>query len=144
VATGLLLVLGLAAAGCHKKDKPSKSKPKPVDPVQAEADVLGRELFDIVDRVMAYKSAHSGKLPISLRQAGIDSLTPTVIRRYDRLGAQPLVTIVYRRVEGRVVRSCQGTDDLQEDASLHEGAFTVTCRVADGGSRNFIVGKPPE
>jgi hypothetical protein len=133
------LLLTLATAGCHKKGKPAKPKPKPVDPVQAEADVLGRELFDIVDRVLAYKSAHTGKLPTSLRQAGIDSLASAVIRRYDRLGAQPSVSIVYRRTEGRVVASCHGTDDVQEEASLHEGTFTVMCRMTNGDSRAFTI-----
>ena len=113
----------------------------PADPAQAEAELLGRDLADIVDRVMAYRSAHQNRLPSSLRQAGIDSLAPQFVRRLGRQGSEPLVTVAFRRTDGRLVTGCSGTSAVLEDASLRGGAFEVSCTVAAGGVQTFTV--PP-
>lgn len=140
------MTLGLVA-GCGKAaDAPGRGAGAPGgsgDPAQAEAELLGRDLADIMDRVMAYRSAHQGRLPTSLRQAGIDSLAPEVIRRLSRQGSDPLLTVVFRRPEGRLLRGCAGTSMVLEDASLHAGAFEVSCLLAAGGSRTFTVPPPP-
>ena len=115
----------------------------PADPAQADAEELGRALFDAVDRIMAYRSSHQNKLPNSLRIAGIDSLSSTIVLRYAKTGSSPLVTAAFRRPSGRQVASCEGTNDVLEDASLHEGAFTITCTMVGGGSRGFSVGSRP-
>lgn len=140
-ALGLLGVLSLACGGGDADGK--KSAKPPADPLQAEAEELGHELFDTIDRIMAYRSAHQNQLPISLRQAGIDSLARTTVRRYARSGATPVVTVVFRRPAGHQLTRCQGTSDVLEDASLHEGAFTINCTQADGSTRGFSVGGRP-
>lgn len=140
---GALLGLLLLACGGDRQQPAPKPEGPPVDPVQAEAQQLGLELQDIADRVMAYRSSHSNRLPTSLRQAGIDSLTPDFIRRLGRQGADPRITILFRRTQDRHLLSCQGTNMVLEDASLHEGAFEVDCTMAGGGNRTFTVAPPP-
>ncbi len=136
LAAGLALACG-AGGGSPKPDREAP----PADPAQAEAELLGRDLADIMDRVMAYRSAHQNRLPSSLRQAGIDSLAAQFVRRLGRQGGDPLVTVVFRRAEGRVVTECSGTSVVLEDASIHGGAFEVSCALAAGGVQNFTV--PP-
>lgn len=139
VAAGLLVACG-AKKGTGKG---SEGKP-PSDPTQADAEELGKALFDAVDRVMSYRSAHQSQLPASLRSAGIDSLSSTIVLRYKKSGSSPLVTAAFRRTSGRQLASCEGTNDVLEDASLHEGAYTITCTLVGGGTRGFTVGRPPE
>ena len=138
----VLLAMGFALACGSGGDPPKRdADASPADPAQAEAELLGRDLADIVDRVMAYRSAHQNRLPSSLRQAGIDSLAPQFVRRLGRQGSEPLVTVVFRRTDGRLVTGCSGTSAVLEDASLREGAFEVSCTVAAGGVQTFTV--PP-
>ncbi|MDZ4864461.1 MAG: hypothetical protein SGJ01_13575 [Gemmatimonadota bacterium] len=141
-----VLLLGtLLALGCGR-DNHARARPDPdapVDPVQAEAELLGRELADILDRVMAYKSSHQGRLPTSFRQAGIDSLTPTVIRHLDRRGSDPLVSIRFRRPGGRQIASCEATSLLLEDMLLNAGTFDIPCLMTVGGVRSFTITPPP-
>ena len=132
----------MLACGGGSSSKKSATKP-PADPVQADAEELGHELFDTMDRIMSYRSAHQNKLPTSLRQAGIDSLASTTVRRYGTSGATPSVTVTYRRPAGHQVTSCQGTSDILEDASLHEGAFSIACILTDRSRRTFSVGHRP-
>lgn len=138
----LLLAATLAACG---GDKPTpaprrEASAPPADPAQADADTLGRELYDIVDRVMAYRSAHRNRLPGSLRQAGLDSLTQLFVRRLGRQGDEPLVTIVFRRPAGHVLKSCAGTSLVLETSMLNEGGFAVQCELVAGGTQPFSVG----
>jgi len=126
-------------------EKGSQGRPSAGSSEQAqqEAEQLGREVADIVDRVMAYRSSHRGNLPVSYRQAGIDSLTPEFVRRLSRQGDVPVVTIAFRRTAGREVASCDGTNLVLEDKLLRAGAFDVSCRLAGGGTRIFTVPPPP-
>lgn len=110
--------------------------------LQAEADLLGRELFDVVDRVMAFRTSHGNRLPASLREAGIDSLTPLFVRRLGRSGTDPLVTVAFRKSGDRELRSCRGTNLVLEEA-LVNGAWEVTCDLLAGGSRTFTVKPAP-
>jgi hypothetical protein len=59
-----------------------------------------------------------------------------------REGSDPLVTIRFRRLDGRAVAECQGTNQVLEDAMLHGGTFQVTCQLTQGGSRGFTI-EPP-
>ncbi len=132
-----------AVLGCGRGDQSSNQRSQaPISPDQAEAETLGRELFDIVDRVMAYRSSHRGNLPVSYRQAGIDSLTPQFVRRLSRQGNAPVVTIAFRRPAGQLL-SCEGTNLVLEEKQLRDGAFTITCRYQAGGTRVFTVPPPP-
>ena len=75
-----LLTLG-ALAGCGGAEAPARAASgPPIDPAQAEAELLGRDLADIVDRVMAYRSAHQNRLPSSLRQAGMPRIFSCALR----------------------------------------------------------------
>jgi hypothetical protein len=124
-------------------DKAGQGSGDAADQAQREAEQLGREVADIVDRVMAYRSSHRGSLPVSYRQAGIDSLTPEFVRRLSRQGDVPVVTIAFRRTAGRQVASCDGTNLVLEDKLLRAGAFDVSCRLTGGGTRIFTVPPPP-
>ena len=137
-----VLLLGLLALGCGKKHK-SATAGKPVDPVQLEAELLGREAADLVDRVLAYKSAHQGKLPVSLRQAGLDSLTTQTIRRLSRRGNEPVLTVIFRRAAGHQLSGCEGDRELLEDAMLTHGTFEIACDLVAGGRRTFSIAPPP-
>jgi hypothetical protein len=142
--SGLLLAL-LLLGGCRGSGTSgggSGSKDS-VDPAQHDAELLGAEVKDIVDRVMSFRSAHRGRLPPSLRQAGIDSITSSFARSLGHQGNDPLVTIRFRHPEGHRVVWCQGTNQVLEDGVLHDGAFEVGCGLAGGGNRTFLVGKPP-
>ena len=143
----MVLALGVALTGCGKNEAKPKAKPAaedeaPADPAQADAQALGAEVFDIMDRVVAYKASHQGRLPTSFRQAGIDTLTATTTRGLSRVGGDPLVTIRFRRMEGPQLESCSGTNLVIEQAMMNEGTFEVQCVVADGATRTFTVRRP--
>ncbi len=110
---------------------------------QAEAEQLGREAAEIIDRVMAYKSSHRDNLPTSFRQAGIDTLVSQFIRRLGREGSDPRVTIVFRSTSGREVTACSGTNAVLEDKLLRAGVFDVDCTLRDGSRRVFTIPLPP-
>ena len=142
---GWIVVAGLiVACGAKKASGKDSGGKHPADPAQADAEELGRALFDAVDRVMSYRSSHQNNLPNSLRSAGIDSLSPAIVLRYGTSGSSPLVTAAFRRTSERQLSSCEGTNDVLEDASLHAGAYTITCTLVGGGSRGFTVGRPSE
>jgi len=136
-ALALLLAGLVACGGAAEKDARAAA-----EQAQLEAEELGREVADIVDRVMAYRSSHRGNLPASFRQAGIDSLTPAFVRRLARQGEDPLVIIAWRRSAGRELVSCQGTNLVLEDQQLRGGTFDVSCYLKAGGSRVFTVPPP--
>ena len=131
----LLLVLA-----CSKGEEQTRTAEVkvPVDPVVADATLLGNELRDVVDRVMAYRSSHQNRLPNSLRQAGIDSLAPQFVRRLERQGSDPLVTIAFRKLEGRAVSRCRGTNSVLEDIVMH-GSFALACDLTSGGFRSVTI-----
>jgi hypothetical protein len=111
-----------------------------VDPVQAEANQLGREIFEVVDKVMAYRASHFGQLPPSLPALGVDSLTPTTIRRLTDEATFPRVTAVFRRTDGRAIQYCSGTNKVLEDSMLNSGPFTIACLLVSGETKDFTVG----
>jgi len=134
-----------------------QEKPKPVPPgeappagqhdtaTQAEQDArfLGKDLVDILDQVLSYKTSHRGRIPRSLREVGIDSLGPATIRRLSVENGQPIITVVYRQLAGRQVRSCQGGRDVLDESTLSGGAFTLNCILADGTPSSVHVPAPP-
>lgn len=139
-----VIALGLGAIACSQEKTPkSKAPPVPTDPVQAEAEAISRELVDVLDRVVAYKSSHRDRIPTSLRQAGLDSLTPDYIRRIGRDGTLPKVTIVIRRPAGRHVASCAATSRVLEDRVLREGTYQLRCAMVGGEDRTFVIPPTP-
>jgi hypothetical protein len=139
----IFAVLAALALGCNSEKRKQKAAQAAEHTPQGNAQLLGRELAQVIDRVMAYRSAHRGQLPASLRLAGIDSLTPVFSREYARQGGDPLITIRFRNLTGRQVAGCRGTNMVLEDAMLHEGRFEVTCELTDGGRKAFTIEPPP-
>jgi hypothetical protein len=141
VLVALLLGAACSGGGGGSPAQPPRRASPRKDAAQADAELLGREVFEIVDRVMSYRSSHRGKLPASLRQAGLDSLAPLYVRRLGRQGSDPLVTIVFRNTTGHVLSDCRGSNAVLEDQALRGGSFDVTCTVIGGGPRRFTI--PP-
>ena len=128
-----LLVIAIAG-GCGKKEepKPPVSEGVPVSGAPADAQQLGTEMFELIDRIADYRSSHEGQPPKSLRQLGVDSLTASTVRRLAVQGRTFTVTVVYRRPEGRVVQNCSAGEDALEQAALNEGRFAVSCDTPSG------------
>jgi hypothetical protein len=129
-----------AAAPAQAAAGAGPATPAPGGQAQAEAAQLGREIFDLVDRTMNYRSAHFGDFPASLPAMGVDSLTHLTIRRLVVRGKVPTVTVVFRNAGAHAVTACSGTNKVLEDSMLNGGPYTVSCALADGSSQDFTVG----
>ena len=143
IAAALLSAALLSACG---KDTPGASgggatRPPPPagDEAQAEATILGRDVFTLLDQLAAYAAANQRKYPGTLRLAGIDSLTPTLARRIDTRVSPPMAFAMFRNPLGHLLTSCRGTTDLLEESALNEGRFTVTCTDSGGRSSPYTV-----
>jgi hypothetical protein len=134
------VVLGTLLVGCGGSDSPTPGNdgatPTQGATATAEDDaaVLGREIYDLVDRAMSYRSAHRGRLPANLRELGIDELTPVTSRTLTVDGSVPVVTVGFRSAAGHTLANCRATSDALEEASLSGGAFSLTCNLAAGGT----------
>lgn len=142
----VVLSLLCALAGACGKDKspsqanpPSRPAPPTGDVAQDEATLLGRDVFQLVDRLAAYAAANQRKYPTSLRSAGIDSLTPKIARQIDTRAKPPMAFAMFRNPLGHQLTSCRGTTDLLEESALNDGLFTVTCTDANGQSSPYKV-----
>lgn len=141
VATALVCAVG--ACGKDKSPAPASPPARPAPPsgevAQQEATLLGRDVFDVVDRLASYAAANQRKYPASLQLAGIDSLTPKVARRIDTRATPPMAFAMFRNPLGHLLTSCRGTTDLLEESALNEGRFTVTCTDSAGRSSPYKV-----
>jgi hypothetical protein len=142
-ARSLALALALAVVGCGA-DKEATPPPRaPASDVPADlrdAEGLAREVFELVDRAVDYRGSHRGRPAKSLRQMGIDSLTPATARHLVNVGLQPVVTVQYRKVAGREIVSCRGDSHILEEAALNGGRFTLMCANRSGAQRPMQVG----
>jgi hypothetical protein len=144
-----LLTLGLACAvaGCGPG---AAAKPRTADggsdlpPDQRDARELGLQIFDLVDRAVAYRVSHRGRPATTLRQMGIESLTTTTVRRIVNVQREPVVTIAYRRPDQREIVSCRGDSQILVEASVNGGRFTLMCTARSGAQRPMEVGELPE
>jgi hypothetical protein len=144
-----LLTLGLActAAGCGPGDQPESraaERGSSLPPDQQDAHELGREIFDLVDRAVSFRSSHRGRPATTLRQMGIESLTPATVRRMVNLQREPVITVAYRRPERREIVSCRGDSEILVEASMKGGRFTLMCTARSGAQRLMEVGDQPE
>jgi hypothetical protein len=130
----LLLLASLVLSACGDDDADRERERQRL--AKADAQELGSELFDVIDQVVGYRSA-LGRLPASLRQAGIDSLTPTTSRRIDR-GRGLGVTVSFRRTDGHALSQCHGTEMVLEDVAL-EGTMRLDCQWIDGAPVEMTV-----
>jgi hypothetical protein len=137
-----ITVLVLAVAGCSP-EKGSKSRAPDDDthltPDQREAQMLGREIYDLIDRAVDYRGSHMGRPAASLRMMGVESLTATTVRRVINVQREPLITVAFRRTEGREILSCHGDSKILEDVALN-GRFTIICTSSSGDKRPMEVG----
>ena len=143
-----LLTLGLACAavGCGPGTdaRPRVADDSDLPPDQQDARTLGLEVFDLVDRAIAYRASHQGRPATTLRQMGIESLTTKTVRRILNVQREPLVTVAYRRPDKREVVSCRGDSQILVEASLNSGRFTLMCTARSGAQRPMEIGEPPE
>jgi hypothetical protein len=110
----------------------------PAGGAPADVQLLAGELFDLIDRVADYRSSHEGRPPRSFRQLGVDTLTPSTVRRLAVQGRTFLVTVAYRRGD-RQVLGCSAGEDALEQASLNEGRFSVSCDTRTGPEAYEVV-----
>ncbi len=144
-----LLTAGLAyaAAGCGPG---ADARPRVTDdgnrlpPDQRDARALGLEIFDLVDRAVAYRVSHQGRPATTLRQMGIESLTTTTVRRMLNVQREPVVTVAYRRPDQREIVSCRGDSQILVEASVNGGRFTLMCAARSGAQRPMEIGESPE
>jgi len=137
-----VLALACLVAACDTEDQRSAAQqPKanlPAD--QQDVETLGREVLELVDRAVDYRGSHRGRPAASLRQMGVDSLTPTTARHLINVNREPVVTVQFRKVEGHVITSCRGDSHILEEASINAGRFTMMCTSRSGAQRPVQVG----
>jgi hypothetical protein len=139
-----IALISVVLLGCANKDNPRPapdSEASDQSPDQRDADILGREIFELVDRAVDYRGSHRGRPAASLRQMGVDSLTPSTARYLVSLEREPLITVSFRKSSGREIASCRGDSHILEEASLNGGRFTVMCTNRSGVQRPIRVGQ---
>jgi hypothetical protein len=142
----LILVTGLAVLGCSDRDRPRARAPRDLSnlpPDERDAYLLGREIFEVVDRAIDYRGSHRGRPGATLRQMGIESLTTNTIRRVVNVQREPVVTVSFRQPAGREILSCRGDSQVLEQAAVH-GRFTIMCAGRSGDHREMEVGESEE
>jgi hypothetical protein len=140
------LLLAFALAGCSDqaglKSRIASAR-SPLTPDQRDAEILGREIFDLVDRAVDYRGSHMGRPAANLPLMGVESLTPATVRRVVNLQREPIVTVAFRSRAGREIISCRGDPQILEDHSLN-GRFTIMCTANSGAQRPMEVGQSSE
>jgi hypothetical protein len=141
----LVLAIAPVAGACGRDDTrraPAVADDAALPPDQRDAALLGREIFELVDRAVDYRGSHRGRPARSLRQMGVDSLTPATARHLISVDREPIVTVQFRRPDGRAVTSCRGDSQILEEAAINGGRFTLMCATRSGAQRPIKVGGP--
>jgi hypothetical protein len=143
--TSWALAVLIVLTACDKKDtgRPAAAQARASRPA-GDAEVLGREIFELVDRAIDYRGSHMGRPASSFRQMGIDSLTGATARRLENLAREPVVTVAFRKPGTHQIISCRGDSQILEEASLNGGRFTLMCTTASGAQRPVRVGESPD
>jgi hypothetical protein len=136
----LAVVMILGACGTKDTGRPAAAQARAQRPA-GDADVLGREIFELVDRAIDYRGSHRGRPASSFRQMGIDSLTGATVRRLENLEREPVVTVAFRKTANHEITSCRGDSQILEESSLNGGRFTLMCTTASGAQRPVRVGE---
>lgn len=139
------LLLALMIAGCSDNagQKSRTTERSPLSPDQRDAEVLGHEIFDLVDRAVDYRGSHMGRPAANLPQMGVESLTTATVRRVVNVQREPVITVAFRQTGGRDIISCRGDSQILEDKSLN-GRFTIMCTASSGAQRPMVVGQSSE
>jgi hypothetical protein len=131
----------VAACGGDERRGAAEDEPRvSLPPDQADAETLGREVLELVDRAIDYRGSHRGRPATSLRQLGIDSLTPTTARHMINVNREPVVTVSFRKTDNRQITSCRGDGHILEESSINAGRFTLMCTSRSGAQRPIQVG----
>jgi hypothetical protein len=139
----VLLVMAFGPPGCTDR---SGSRPRPsrdvnnLPPDERDATLLGREVFELVDRAVDYRGSHRGRPGATLRIMGIESLTTNTVRRVVNVQREPVVTVGFRQPTGREILSCRGDSQILEEAAVR-GLFTIMCTASSGAQRPIEVEK---
>jgi hypothetical protein len=138
----LALALVCLVGACDKENGGNAARQQKADlpPHELDVETLGREVLELVDRAVDYRGSHRGRPAASLRQMGVDSLTPTTARHLLNVNREPVVTVQFRKTEGRVITSCRGDSHILEEASINAGRFTMMCTSRSGVQRPVQVG----
>lgn len=142
VRASLLVAFAAACGGKDAGQGAGQAAPPPPpsgEVAQQEATQLGRDVFNLLDRLAAYAASNQRKYPASLREGGIDSLTRTIARQIDTRATPPMAFAMFRNPLGHELTSCRGTTDLLEESALNGGQFTVTCTDSLGRSAPYQV-----
>ena len=138
------LIAAAATLACGSDDQSrtdgSSGAPVVTKRVSEDATALGQEIFELADRTMDYVGSHRGRLPGSLRDLGIDSLTTTTARHLTITDKIPVITVEYRRSDGHQLSACSGTHEILEQSILR-GEFTLTCRWPSGAEDTVNVSR---
>ena len=134
-----VLALVCLVAACGDKEGPRNVAQQPKADLP-DSEMLGREVLELVDRAVDYRGSHRGRPAASLRQLGIDSLTPATARHLLNINREPVVTVKFRQVDGREFTSCRGDGHILEEASINAGRFTLMCTSRSGAQRPVKVG----
>ena len=129
------LLLGCSGTGSSNSRTPVASE---MSPDQRDAQVLGREIFELIDRAVDYRGSHRGRPAASLKQMGVESLTATTVRRVVNVQREPVITVAFRQPRGREILSCWGESKILEDASVN-GRYTLMCTASSGAQRPMEV-----
>jgi hypothetical protein len=140
VSWRLPLLLVLVVAGCTGTGSSSSrsNASSSLSPDQRDAQVLGREIFELIDRAVDYRGSHRGRPAATLKQMGVESLTTTTIRRMVNVQRDPVITVRFRQTSGREIVSCRGDGQILEDASVN-GRYTLMCTASSGAQRPMEV-----
>ena len=139
----VILMTVFAGLACNGRAGSRGHAPRDVSnlpPDERDAHVLGREIFELVDRAVDYRGSHRGRPGANLRQMGIESLTTNTVRRVVNVQREPVVTVAFRQTAGREIVSCRGDSQVLEQAAVH-GHFTIMCTASSGAQRPMEVGE---
>ena len=143
-AACLALALALAAGACGQgaTERPAAAEDPDLPPDQRDAETLGREIFELVDRAVDYRGSHRGRPARNLRQMGVDSLTSATARQLISVEREPIVTVQFRTAQGHEITACRGDSQILEEAAINGGRFTLMCTTRTGAQRPIKVGSP--
>jgi hypothetical protein len=74
---------------------------------------------------------------------GVDSLTPLTARILVSVNREPVVTVAFRKTDGREITSCRGDSQILEEAAINGGRFTLMCSSRTGVQRPMKIGDRP-
>ena len=146
IATVAAIALAATACSSPEADRRSADAREPGGAeadAQRDAERLGRRVFQLLDQAASYRGSHRGRLPATVAQLGIDSLTPDMVQRLRARNDSSVAQVAFRRPGGHALAWCEASTEALEEASLNAGAFSVWCERAGGVTDSFTVGGAP-